>query len=132
MPAVSLCIMAFAAGACGRDKNETSHEEASKLYVSICRLTSVYADSISNAPDSATVYGLVERFEERLDEVNYEVLPDTDYSLNEAENDTISIMLDSLGRVRARRLLKLANRKAAVDSVGDVAKADSIGRLIRK
>lgn len=125
-------ILSLAVGSCSGDKSDNNHQEAAKLYTKICNLTALYVDSISQAPDSASVHALLERFEERLDGVNYEVLPDTDYALNEAENDTISMMLDSLGRTRARRLLKLANHPAPADSLARAAAADSLARAAKK
>ena len=111
-------IMALAATACRKEKTDNSREEASELYRNICKTTTAYIDSINNAPDSASVYALLARYDERMDEINYEADPDTDYKLNGGENDTIFQAMVALGDAHRNRLRQLAaHRAAAVDSI---------------
>lgn len=114
---LSLVGILFFTG-CRKEQSTGSHEEAARLYAKICKATALYTDSILHAKDTTTLYALLERFEDRLEAINYEALPDTDYNLTEGENDTISMALDSLISARIRRLRELGERKAlAIDSV---------------
>lgn len=112
--AVMLGILSLS-WSCGGEKSVDEHAEASGLYKRTCMLTRQYIDSIKSAKDTVTLNALLERYEEMLDRMNFEVEPDTDYQLSEGENDTISMLMDQLAKAREERLKVL--RKAPADSV---------------
>lgn len=100
-------------------------EQADQLYKRICSTTVLYIDSIKTAKDSTAVESLFERFEERLVKINYESIPDTDYSISEDQNDTIYIHLDSIRRVRLHKLEDLGRKH--IERQDSLLSADSIG-----
>lgn len=101
---------------CGGEKVDETNVETDKLYMNICTTLTNYTDSIRTAPDSASVYALLERYGEHMDAVNYEALPDTDYHLNESQNDTILMLMDSLINTCGRRLEEFASHGATAQS----------------
>ena len=109
-----LSLPLFMLSSCGgsTEGEESRPPEARKLYVDIWRLTKAYVDSIRMAPDSAAAEGAFERFNARLDTVNFSVPPDTDLLLTEGENDTVFMNLMALRRVYEHKLRSLARRPA--------------------
>ncbi len=109
-------VLAFILYACGNRTEENRNEDVEKLYNQTFRLTKLYTDSMSQATDSASLHGLMERFDARLSELNFSVKAETDYHLDEGKNDTIFLLIDSLRRTYDHRLYHLANPLPA-DSV---------------
>ncbi len=123
--AVVMAILLMSAAACKREKQDTTHEEASRLYSGICSATRLYTDSILAASDTTQVNLLIEHFEERLEAINYDALPDTDYNLSEGQNDTIFQLLSALTEARVKRLKELGvHNPAPLDSI--LVAADSV------
>lgn len=117
--AIVILSVAAVSVSCRSDKEDETNAEANELYEKICRAVSLYTDSVATASDSAAVNALMERYGDRLDAINYEALPDTDYHLNEAQNDTIAMLMDSLIVKRNRSLEGLAARGvSSIDSIG--------------
>ena len=81
---------------------------AQDLYHTTCNVAQAYIDSIQSAKDSTQVHKLMENFEQRIEEINTNVKPDTDYGLTEGENDTIALLLDRISEVRSARLKSLS------------------------
>lgn len=104
-------IVLLAVCACGH--TSTSDEEAERpvdalrLYSTTCRLVNIYADSIRNAPDSASAIVAFEHLQSELDSLNFSVEPDTDLLLTEGENDTIYMNLMAVRKIYDRRLEQL-------------------------
>ena len=107
---IGLMALALTAG-CGGGRSEEEEgsrpDDARHLYESIMKLTKIYSDSIRMAPDSATVVGAFERFNARLDTINFSVAPDTDLLLTEGENDTLYNNLIALRQIYDRKLAEL-------------------------
>lgn len=99
--------------ACSSNNDEKGDEEARSLYTGTCRLAKIYTDSIRRAPDSTKAIALMERFDERLTELNFNHAPDTDLRLSEGENDTLALLLRRLRASYEARLDSLAHKKAA-------------------
>lgn len=99
---------------CAREQEEQSREESIKLYRSISSLAETYIDSLENAKDTLALNSLMERFENRLDDINYAVIPDTDYSLSEDENDTIFMLLTQVMAARRTRMEELLSRRLQI------------------
>ncbi|MDE5901709.1 MAG: hypothetical protein K2H21_00660 [Muribaculaceae bacterium] len=117
--AILILSVAAVSASCHTDNEDETNAEANELYEKICRAVSLYTDSLAIAGDSAAVDALMERYGDRMDAINYEALPDTDYHLNEAQNDTIAMLMDSLIVRRNRRLEGLAAKVAGpIDSIG--------------
>ena len=102
-----LIALALLTGCGGGSDDESRPSDVKLLYHSIVRLAHVYADSIRMAPDSATAVGAFERFNARLDTINFSVAPDTDLQLTEGENDTIYLNLMAVRRIYDRKLSQL-------------------------
>lgn len=112
---------------CRQEKENVGREEAERLFIRTCRTAAIYTDSLKKAKDSTEVTSLIERFEQRLVEINYEASPDTDYALSEGENDTIKMALDTLMAVRIRRLIELGKRNLeTTDSVDSITAMDNM------
>ena len=103
-------VMCMIEASCTHQQVEQSREESIKLYKSISRLAEVYIDSLENARDTLAVNTLMAHFEEKLDDINYAVVPDTDYSLSEDENDTIFMLLTQVMATRRTRMEELLSR----------------------
>ncbi len=112
---------------CRDEERNNEREQAVTLYQRTCRAASIYTDSLSKAKDSTEVTDLFNRFEERLVEINYSVLPDTDYGLSEGENDTIKMMLDTLLAVHDLRLRQLGEKKQEpIDSIDSLVSGQNV------
>ena len=120
-----LGIAAVCCASCKKEHTQNSHAEAERLFHDIHKVTLLYTDSILNARDSISLFELMNRYEEKLEEVNYAALPDTDYNLTEGENDTIKMAMDSLVSAKVRRLRELGERKLVVET--DSLVIDSAG-----
>lgn len=119
LPIIAL-IFAAAVGTagCAREKKDNDRAESSALYHRTCTLTEQYIDSLKQAKDSTEVNRLLDVYEERIDELNFDVAPDTDYKLSEGENDTIAMLMDRLAATRAERLKTLdAKAHQTLDSL---------------
>lgn len=110
--------------ACRPGDEKRDRTAADNLYSRIISITRRYTDSIGSAKDSTTLFGLIDRYEERIVKINYDALPDTDFNLTEGQNDTISLWMDSLLSVKVRRLYELGHPEPLpADTVGS---ADSL------
>lgn len=124
---IALIFLLLASVGCRQEEKNVERDQAVLLYNRICSAALVYTDSISKAQDSTSVDSLRDRFEERLVEINYAAIPDTDYSLSEGENDTIKMRLDSLVAMHARRLRELGERKTLpVDSIDSLTSMQKV------
>ena len=94
---------------CGSSDKSDNNADADRLFSETCRLTKLYTDSMKNAPDSAILNSLMERFDARLTDINFSVKAETDYNLTEGRNDTIASLIDSLRHAYDSRLYRLAH-----------------------
>lgn len=94
---------------CGSNATDTSDMDSEKLFHETRSLTLTYIDSLNKANDSTAVKGLYERFDNKLTELNFSVAADTDYRIDEGQNDTIAVLLDSIRRVYDGRLYRLGH-----------------------
>lgn len=113
----SLPLLTALLASCNSASEENNYEEVDRLYDKTCQLTKIYTDSITHAEDSASLSGLMERFDARLSDLNFSVKAETDYSLDEGKNDTIFLLIDSLRRAYDIRLYRLGHPVNPVDSV---------------
>lgn len=109
-------ILIVAAVGCGNKGEENRDAEARKLFDGMCRLTSLYLDSIESAKDSVRVNALMENYDTKITELNFSVKPDTDFQLTQGENDTIAMMVDSIRRVYDRKLYNFSHQMNVFDS----------------
>ena len=117
--ALILLIMA-SASSCKKNDDNRGREEARRLFDGMVNLTKAYTDSIKAAKDTTQLNELIGRFEERIDKMNFDVAPDTDYSLTEGENDTITMMMDKFSAERMAKLKALSEQKVEpADSVAE-------------
>lgn len=104
--------------ACSREEKKVDQHETSGLYIKMCNLTRSYTDSIMAAKDSTQLTQLLDRYELRVDALNFEVSPDTDYQLSEGQNDTIVMLMQKLQEARDSRLhsFRSAGNQSATES----------------
>ena len=101
-------ILPFILASCGEhEEGEERPSDANRLFKTSCRLTSIYAEKIRLAQDSATAIGIFEEMQNELDSLNFSVPPDTDLQLTEGENDTIFMNLMAVRRIYDRKLREL-------------------------
>lgn len=105
-----LIILAISLVSCGKNAEEHQEAEAEQLYHQTCQIAKAYIDSIRNAPDSTSLYSLMDRFDERLTDINFSKTADTDLHLTEGANDTIDILLTQIRKAYDARLDSLALR----------------------
>ncbi len=103
----ALCLLMV--GACQQKKDEEKLSDAEILYNKTCSLTRLYIDSIKNAKDTLALHQMLDRYEERIDELNMSVKADSDLDLTEGQNDTIMQLLDKLAIARMDRMKELAS-----------------------
>ena len=112
-----IAIFSLTIISCG-NKNEVNHNtDANKLYTGTCDLTKTYIDSMEQAKDSMALHGLMERYDNKITELNFSVTADTDFDLTEGKNDTIALLVDSIRRVFDRKLNYFAHHKLSNDSI---------------
>lgn len=100
------------------EKNIQDHASLA-LYQQTCELTEAYLDSVSSAPDSLQLMLITDRFESRMERLNMDVAPETDYRLSEDQNDTIARLIEKLILAKEARLKYfLRHTSEHTDSVG--------------
>lgn len=82
--------------ACGGGSEESVNKDSRRLYLDEKRLLERYIDSVKRIPDSGDVTGLMQRYVERLAELNMEFPAETDVNLNRGENDTLFMLTERL------------------------------------
>lgn len=94
---------------------------ARRLFADSAELLRNYTDSILRAPDSASVEALAARYEDRVARLNSSTLPETDYRLSEAENDSLFALNDAYLSAISSRLedLHLASRAVELQAQPD-------------
>ena len=89
LPVLTITVMAGACG-CTRTADNSGREEARALYEESLVLIDLYTDSVTAAKDSATLNGLMSRYREEIDDLNFRHPPETSYAISEGENDTLT------------------------------------------
>ena len=103
-------------GSCSRGSEQREADDSGRLYSATMKLIAAFADTISEAPDSAAAIAAYARFHTRLDSINQSVAPNTDMLLTEGQNDTIFIGLMGLMDLYDTRLESLARSHEDVDT----------------
>ena len=105
---LTACLaLAACTGGSEADEDEGRPTDALRLYRTTCRLAHIYADSIRNAPDSASATSAFEHLQTELDSLNFSVEADTDLLLTEGENDTVYMNLIAVRQIYDNRLRQL-------------------------
>ncbi len=82
LPVLTITVMAGACG-CTRTADNSGREEARALYEESLVLIDLYTDSVTAAKDSATLNGLMSRYREEIDDLNFRHPPETSYAISE-------------------------------------------------
>jgi|GEM_PF-3083194 len=109
------------AAGCAKPTKGDDNRLRDDLYRHVCALTRTYADSMRVATDSATVSGLMERYSQRLSDINMKFPPATDMKLAEDQNDTIYMLTQQL--VAARNKALMPPDTVAADTISAAAAA---------
>lgn len=96
-------------GACGKGEKTEVPDDTDRLYNGTLSLVRAFADSISNAPESAAARNAFVRFNDALDSLNFAVEPNTDLLLTEAENDTVCSQILRLKELYEKRIYQLGH-----------------------
>lgn len=110
------------AAGCAKPSQGDDNRLRDDLYRQVCALTRTYADSMRAATDSATVSGLMERYGQRLSEINMKFPPATDMELEEDQNDTIYMLTQRL--IAARDKALMPRDTVAADTTSAVTAAE--------
>lgn len=98
-----ICILSVLSS-CKEPQHDIREEGARELFTQLANLTRLYTDSIKNAPDSADINAIYNRYEKAFDDISNKVVPDTDLFMKEGENDTIVLLQRKLIETRRNRL----------------------------
>lgn len=112
----------YLASACGHEEGSSARPEATDLYSRTVSITRGYISKIESASDSATIDSLFSRYRDEIDSINYLYPPETDYHMNEGQNDTISILSGRIVSLHKKKLYRIAHP----DTVS--VKADSVSQ----
>lgn len=113
----ALTMLMLVSVACGKKESNPNRDAARSLYEKVTALTRNYTDSIIAASDTVRVNELLQQFEEKIDKMNFDVPANTDYSLTEGENDTISLLLEKMAKVRRDKFKELSALSHPTDSI---------------
>lgn len=108
---LSSLLLVTSISSCSKKEISADHDEAEKLFEKTLALVNSFTDSIRNASDSAQVRRLATVFEAKINNLNFEFPPDTDFNLTEEENDSIIKVIDLLVSEQSLRLRSFANKK---------------------
>lgn len=100
LPALAVAATVTLCG-CERKAENSERAEARALYGESLDLIDRYTDSVSAAKDSATLNGLMARYQEEIGDLNFRHAPEASYAISEGENDTLT--------TRTLRLVNLAD-----------------------
>ena len=100
LPALAVAATVTLCG-CERKADNSERAEARALYEESVALIDRYTDSVSVAKDSATLNGLMVRYQEEIGDLNFRHAPEASYGISEGENDTLT--------TRTLRLVNLAD-----------------------
>ena len=121
----SLLVISIIFVSCAKKKENTLRNDARELYLKSVDVTSVYIDSIRQAKDSTTLLDLLNRYDHRITNLNYDYPPGADYELAEGENDTLKNLSDRIVYLRDSLLVaysgKLPTDTIAVESLDSIA-----------
>ena len=118
LPAAALML----AAGCAKPTQGEDNRLRDDLYRQVCTLTRTYADSMRAATDSATVSGLMERYGQRLSDINMKFPPATDMKLGEDQNDTVYMLMQQL--VAARNEALMPRDTVPADTISAVTAAE--------
>ena len=115
-----------AAMACSSPKEEKKDVRSEELYRKQCALTRLYTDSLKNTPDSvfsdsATVWGMMDRYRIAAERLNMQYPPEADREIPEDWNDTIYLLTKKLTEEYKRHIFP-----------ADSIPLDSIPPLLRR
>lgn len=127
-----LMILLLLTAGCGNRNKDTDRTSAKALYQQQLELTNLFIDSLNRAPDSTQVLALMARYTERMTDCNLAYPPNTDLNLLEGENEQLAIALDSLMRLRDKKLYRFGHPEEFRDSTAtDSVAADSVARKVK-
>lgn len=122
MAAFMLVTLTMASG-CESHQTDQSRVNARGLYTESLKTITLYSDSMLHAKDSATVERLNEGLDEALTRLNSGYPPETDFSITEGENDTLSVVTRHFIEIRDSLLTGFAGVSA---NPADSVPADSL------
>ncbi|MDE5673876.1 MAG: hypothetical protein K2I44_00845 [Muribaculaceae bacterium] len=130
LPAMAIIFFILTGAlSCGRKELPNDHDVARQLFEKSVRMIAVYIDSVGQVPDSASLQSLVDNFNTKITTLNFEFPSNTDFDLNEDEND-------SLIRMHKRWIRTVQLRDSIImhptDSLKTVAPKDSLKRVVKK
>ena len=105
---------------CERKADNSERAEARALYEESLALIDRYTDSVSAAKDSATLNGLMVRYQEEIGDLNFRHAPETSYAISEGENDTLT--------TRTLRLVNIADSLLYRYAHPLILRADSLAK----
>lgn len=97
-------VLAIIMCGCKQPEHDNREECARRLYKDLVAITTLYTDSIVNASDSTDIHALYLRYEKAYDNINNNVVPDTDLFMKEGENDTIILLQQKLRKALSDKL----------------------------
>lgn len=102
---------------CRQPQGNTLRPEAVELYNKSIKLMHLYADSIENAPDSASLLELQERLTNALTALNFKYPSETCLEISEGENDTLTNLTERIVYLKDSLLYRYAHPIEEVDSL---------------
>lgn len=127
-----LMAVILLAAACDNRNKDIDRTSAKALYEQQLELTNLFIDSLNRAPDSTQVLALMARYTERMTDCNLDYPPNTDLNLLEGENEQLAIALDSLVRLRNKKLYRFGHPEEFPDSTAtDSVAVDSLARKVQ-
>lgn len=101
------------------DKKENS-SEGSMLFQKSVAIYKTYTDSLVIVNDSSSFFRLLDEFDRKLTQLNYEFPPDTDLLMTEDESDSLIKLAKTYTSIREKRNTEFQNSNFhTVDSLND-------------
>ena len=94
----------FSIFSCTSKEKTESTEEARDLFSKSAELIIHTTNQIKDAKDSLEIDSLTYVFEKRITEINFEYPPQTDFKLNEIENDSLYNLLTIMTKEKKSKL----------------------------
>lgn len=107
----------FLFNSCIAKVDNNSAQEARELFNQSATVTLQYINYIKAANDSLEVDSILERFDKKITEINFNFPPQTDYKLTDQENDSLFNLISILNQEKVKKLSSLAITLAELDSI---------------
>ena len=111
-------LLPFLMITCSASEKTEEDREARQLFSQSAGLIKDFSLRIKNAPDSAAVDSLIDIFEKKITDINFNFPALTDLKQTEQENDSILNLINQLMFIRSSRLQELGkSNKIVPDSI---------------